>query len=190
MNKAYIEEKTFEKIDFSKNTLATGDYENCKFINCDFSNADISNIHFSECEFDGCNLSMVKNIKTTLSDVAFKNCKLLGMHFDDCNSLLFTVYFENCMLNLSSFYKLNLKKTIFKNCNLQEVDFTETDVSNSLFENCDLALAKFENTILEKADLRSSYNYSIDPVINQIKKAKFSLTGIAGLLDRYDIEIE
>jgi hypothetical protein len=53
-----------------------------------------------------------------------------------------------------------------------------------------MANATFENTILEKADLRTSYNYLIDPEINRIKKAKFSKEGIVGLLHRYDIEIE
>jgi hypothetical protein len=50
--------------------------------------------------------------------------------------------------------------------------------------------ATFESTIIEKADFRTSFNYSIDPEKNRIKKARFSLAGIAGLLDKYDIEID
>jgi hypothetical protein len=53
-----------------------------------------------------------------------------------------------------------------------------------------LADAKFENTILQKADLRSAFNYAIDPEINKIKKAKFSLPEVTGLLKKYDIEID
>ena len=83
-----------------------------------------------------------------------------------------------------------VKKVKFKNCSLQEVDFIESDLSNSIFDNCDLALAIFKNTLLEKADFRTAYNYSIDPEINRIKKAKFSRAGLVGLLDSYDIEIE
>jgi fluoroquinolone resistance protein len=48
----------------------------------------------------------------------------------------------------------------------------------------------FDRTNLEKADFRTSFNYSISPESNRIKKARFSLSGIAGLLDGYDIEIE
>jgi uncharacterized protein YjbI with pentapeptide repeats len=70
-----------------------------------------------------------------------------------------------------------------------QADFTETDLTEAKFENCDLSSATFENTILQKADLRTAYNYSIDPSINKLKKAKFSMTGIAGLLDKHDIEI-
>ena len=58
-----------------------------------------------------------------------------------------------------------------------------------LFDNCDLAKAKFDKTVLKKADFRTSYNYSIDPERNRITKAKFSMTGIVGLLDKYDIEV-
>jgi hypothetical protein len=43
---------------------------------------------------------------------------------------------------------------------------------------------------MEKADLRTSYNYSLDPEINRITKAKFSILGISGLLEKYNITIE
>jgi uncharacterized protein YjbI with pentapeptide repeats len=115
---------------------------------------------------------------------------MLGMHFDHCNKFGLEFSFENCKLNHSSFYQTKIKKTAFKNSELKEVDFTDCDISVSVFNNCDLLNAKFENAILEKADLRTAYNYSIDPNANRIKKAKFSLNGIPGLLNGYDIEIE
>jgi hypothetical protein len=45
------------------------------------------------------------------------------------------------------------------------------------FDNCDLYRAEFEKAIANKADFRSSYNYSIDPA-EQNSKAQFSLTGL------------
>jgi fluoroquinolone resistance protein len=72
---------------------------------------------------------------------------------------------------------------------LQEADFTGSDLSGALFDNCDLQGALFENTNLEKTDLYSSYQYSIDPEKNRIRKARFSREGISGLLGKYDIEI-
>jgi hypothetical protein len=50
--------------------------------------------------------------------------------------------------------------------------------------------AIFENTTIEKSDFRTSFNYLIDPEKNRIRKARFSITGIAGLLDKYDIDID
>ncbi len=73
---------------------------------------------------------------------------------------------------------------------LCEIDFTESDLRGSVFENCDFMRATFDKTVLEKTDFSSSFNYSIDPEKNRIRKARFSLAGVAGLLNKYDIEIE
>ncbi len=83
-----------------------------------------------------------------------------------------------------------LKKTTFKNLNLYEADFTGCDLTGSVLDNCDLTRATFESTVIEKADLRTAFNYSIDPEINRIKKAMFSLSGVTGLLEKYDIDID
>jgi uncharacterized protein YjbI with pentapeptide repeats len=70
------------------------------------------------------------------------------------------------------------------------VDWTECDLSSSVFERCDLRDAKFENSNLEKVDFRTAFNFSIDPDNNRIKKARFSLDGVPGLLGKYNIEID
>lgn len=180
----------FDRIDYTTALLERGEYENCTFKNCNFYNADLSNFIFRECTFDGCDLSMVTFKNTTLNDIRFLNSKIMGVQFQECNSFLLSFGFENCIVKLSVFYKLKLKKIKFANCNLQETDFTEADLMNATFDNCDLYRAVFYNTNLEKADFRSSFNYSFDPERNRIKKARFSRLGIAGLLDKYNIEIE
>jgi fluoroquinolone resistance protein len=198
MKQVFIEEKTFDKIDFTQNHLSKGEYEYCNFVNCNFSHADLSDIKFLECEFSGCNLSLVSLNRTSLKEIKFKDCKMLGLNFGSCDKFGFAVYFDTCILNHSSFsditspmkQRVRLKQTVFKNSQLHEVDFTECDLSSSVFDNCDLTKTIFEYTILEKADFRNSFNYSLDPELNRIKKAKFSQSGIAGLLDKYDIEIE
>ena len=93
------------------------------------------------------------------------------------------------MLNHCSFYQTKINKIVFDNCQLHETDFTDCDLTAAVFKHCDLLNAKFENTILEKADLRTAFNYSINPELNRIKKAKFSLAGVTALLDKYDIVI-
>jgi hypothetical protein len=50
--------------------------------------------------------------------------------------------------------------------------------------------AIFHGTTLEKADLRTALNYAIDPENNWIRKAKFSLPAVTGLLSKYEIEID
>jgi uncharacterized protein YjbI with pentapeptide repeats len=135
-------------------------------------------------------LSLAKLERTAIRDIVFKECKMLGLHFEHCNEFGLAFSFEDCQLDHSSFYRTKIKKTTFKNSSLKESDFSECDLTGSIFENCDLAGALFENTILEKADFRSSFNYSIDPELNRIRKAKFSISEISGLLNKYDIEID
>lgn len=188
MEQAYDE--TFEKIDFKATPLKKGEYESCSFKNCDLSEADLADVRFIGCDFISCNLSLAKFKKTSFQDVKFKDCKMLGLRFEHCDPFNLSFSFDNCMLNHSSFYLVKLKKTLFKNCQLQECDFTETDLSSAALDDCDLARSTFENTILEKADLRTAYNYAIDPELNRVKRARFSLSGVPGLLGRYDIDIE
>jgi fluoroquinolone resistance protein len=183
------ENQRFSKGDFAGAPLQKGEYENCIFNGCDFSNADFSETKFIECGFHDCNLSMVKLVKTMLQTITFKNCKMLGLQFDTCREFGLAFSFEGCTLDHSSFFRTKIRKTVFRNTHLQEVDFTECDLGSAVFDQCDLTRAKFENTLLEKADFRSAFNYSIDAEINRIKKAKFSLSGVGGLLDKYDIEI-
>lgn len=183
-------DKTFEKLDFTQQPLPKDDYEGCIFLHCDFSNADLSDIKFIDCEFNGCNLSMARLPQTVFNGVKFSGCKMLGLHFEHCSPFAFSPQFENCTLDHSSFYQVKLKKTVFKNCQLRELDLTEADCSSASFDGCDLLKSHFEQTILEKADLRTAFNYAIDPTLNKIKKARFSLEGLPGLLDRFDIVVQ
>lgn len=185
----YAEGKTFKKMDYTAEALPKGEYEDCRFIDCEFSGSDLSEVKFVDCSFENSNLSLATLSGTVFRDVHFKDCKMLGMYFEHCNPFGLSMGFENCLLNNTSFYEIKIKRTVFKNCSLQETDFAECDLTGAVFENCDLAGAQFDHTILEKADLRTATNYSIHPESNRIKKAKFSLPGITGLLDQYDIEI-
>jgi uncharacterized protein YjbI with pentapeptide repeats len=190
MASIYFEEKSFGPADFAATPPAPGEYENCTFSDCDFSNADFSGYKFSDCSFVRCNLSLAKLVNTAFREVHFKDCKMLGLRFDDCNELGLSVGFEGCALRHATFYRKKLKNTIFKNTQLQETDFGECDLTGAVFNDCDLLDATFEETILEKADFRTAFNYAFDPEKNRIKKARFSQSGVAGLLQKYNIEIE
>jgi len=189
MSLAYFENQTFESINFNQKALPRGEYENCQFLNCDFSEHNFSDYTFADCDFNGCNLSLAKLSKTAFRDVRFTACKMLGLHFEQCNGFGLAFSFSDCVLNDSSFYQTKIKKSVFRNCQLHAADFTETDISENVFDNCDLQHATFDNTNLEKADLRTAFNYHIDPEMNRIKKAKFSLPEVIGLLGKYDINI-
>lgn len=190
MKRTYKQDCTFERKDFSIEELPCTDFDNCRFINSNFSGSDLSNLNFSDCDFSDCNFSNTKLNKTSFQNVGFKNCKMLGVHFSACNSFLLSIKFDNCILNYSSFFQLKLTGFSFRNCTLQEVDFAEANLSGISLDHCDLSGAMFENTNLEKVDFRTSYNYSLDPDRNKVRKARFSLSGLPGLLGKFDMEIE
>lgn len=190
MQPAFFADQTFNGINYTNEFLPAGEYDNCIFIGCEFSHCELSEIKFLECTFTGCNLSLCKMLNTVFIDAAFKDCKMLGLHFENCADFRLSFHFENCILNHSSFYKTKIKKTVFSQTVLHEVDFTECDLTGATFSHCDLLDAHFEKTILEKADLTTAHNYTINPQINSIKKAKFSLPEVVGLLTQYDIHIQ
>ncbi len=189
MQGSFTENRRFEKIDFREERLDGGSYEECGFINCNFNSIDLSGMSFIKCLFDGCDGTLIKLKNTSLQEVKFVNCKLLGVQFSDCRKFLLELDFENCMLKLALFAQIKLKSIHFKNCNLQEADFSEAELQGAIFENCDLLQSTFFHTNLEQADLSTAFNYSINPEINRLRKAKFSMQGVIGLLDTYGIEI-
>ena len=190
MNPEYTEQHIFSRQDYSETPLEKGEYENCLFRDCNFSGSDISEIRFMDCSFAGCDLSNVNVLKTAFNETVFKDSKLLGFHFRNCNKIGLTIRFENCQLDHSSFYQVKLNHTVFLNCSLREVDFTESDLRNTILDQCDLLGATFEHTNLERANLSTSINYSIDPENNPVRGAKFSLPSVVGLLHKYQIDVQ
>jgi len=189
MNKPYYENEDFKGKDFAQ-SFDYGEYESCSFSKCNFSGLDLRDVNFIECKFDHCDFSNAQLQNTGFQDVHFSNCKLMGLRFDKCDPFLLTFSFESCQLDFSSFYALKIQKTLFKDCRLQEVEFVETDLTASSFQDCDLQLAVFDRAELAKVDFRTAENFSIDPERNHVKKAKFSLTNVQGLLEKYDISIK
>jgi uncharacterized protein YjbI with pentapeptide repeats len=190
MESVYIEDENFEKRDFTATPLPLGEYENCTFKDCEFANTDLREIRFVDCTFLSCNLTMAHLAGTVLRDINFINCKMVGLHFENCSQFALSFSIDNCNLMHASFFRTKIKSTVFKNSVLHDVDFTDCDLSGCVFDRCDFKGAKFDNTIIEKADFSTAFNYSIDPEVNRMKKAKFSMAGVAGLLDKYDIVID
>ena len=186
----YFEDQELKHIDYTKEVFTAGSYEYCRFILCDFTAINLSGIRFTDCRFEDCNLSMVKLGGTGFSDTTFIDCKMLGLHFEHCRQLPFSVSFQGCNLSHSSFYGVKLKQATFRHCVMHEVDFSNAELQAANLEGCDLLKALFENTNLEKADLTTAINFSIDPEKNRLKQARFSTGGLAGLLSKYDIRIE
>lgn len=184
------EDKTFTRISANDPVFSSRQFENCKFVNCDLANANLGGILFIDCVFEDCNLSLANVCGTGLQHIRFKHCKLSGLNFSRSLDFLMEMHFDNCILDNAVFFKKKNKKAIFKDCSMIETDLTEADLTDCKFDNCNLQRAFFDQTILKNADLSTSYNFIIGPDHNDIKKAKFSVHGLAGLLTKYGIEVK
>ncbi len=190
MEKVLHENKNFDNVDYTEKLLLNREFINCEFANCIFTKANLSNNNFIDCNFKSCNFSLTILQDSGIRNCEFFGCKLLGLDFSKCKRFLFSVNFQDCQLDYSSFLQMKMRKTNFINCSIKEVNFCETDLSMAIFKNCDLANTSFVRTNLEKADFRVAFNYLIDPELNKIKGAKFSTEGLSGLLVKYNIEVE
>jgi fluoroquinolone resistance protein len=184
------EEKSFRNATLSEEDRCGAEYSNCSFYACDFSNSVFAGTMFVDCVFDNCNLSMAKLTSCIVNNAVFKNCKVLGVNFGDCADFPFDVRFEGCTLDYCSFARKKMPKTSFLDTSMKNVDFTETDLTKSVFSRTNLMNAVFHRTVLREANLTTAVNYIIDPEANNVRKAIFSLQGVAGLLNKYDIVVE
>lgn len=184
------EGKTFNNVDYAERQLENREFIKCVFDSCDFSKADLSYNSFIDCQFNACNFSLVVIEGTRLQHIRFTGCKLLGVNFSKADKLMFSFMFEDCIMDYSTFFGRKLRKTKLRNCSLKEVDFESADLAGSVFENCELEGAMFVRCNLERTDFRSSRNFVIDPSINTVKETRFLASNLAGLLYKYDLDIE
>lgn len=163
--------------------------EQYRFIGCDFSGTNLTDKRFIDCLFERCNLSLATLVGAGLQNVAFLECKLSGVQFSACRDMWFEVDFAHCQLQYASFHGKRLRGARFAHCVLTEADFAYSDLTDAIFQDCNLTGALFEQTQLSGADFTTASGFIIDPDTNAIKRARFSLEGLPGLLSKYEIVV-
>lgn len=186
---AYFVDQHFENGTWTSLGLEKGEYENCTFTNVKLFEENLSGYEFSDCHFENCDLSLAKLHQTALKNVQFSSCKMLGLLFEKTSTFAFKVSFSECLLDNSSFYQKNLKKTMFDGCSLKNVDFTEANLTQAVFTTCNLQQATFQQTLLDKTDFSSAQHFQLALEANQVKNAIFPKTGLSGLLQHFSIKI-
>lgn len=178
-----------DKLNFAEEKVAGREYEGVRFVACNFARANLSCCVFWDCIFEDCDLSLAEVAGTAFRGVVFEGCKMLGFRGDKCNQLGLEFSFNKCNLDHSCFSGMKIPKTSFSDSTLREVDFEGSDLSGSSFSGCNLARTLFAKSNLKKADFRTAEGFSIDPDSNKLSGAKFSTDGLAGLLDKYKLDI-
>lgn len=183
-------EENYKRIDFTSENFRNARYESCSFENCSFTQVNFIELTFEECDFINCDFTGAFLNETPLRDVTFTGCKMIGLNFENVSPFRLKIQFEDTMLDYASFHKLKLAGLKMVNCSLKGCDFSATQLKKSVFTNSILTDAQFNNTNLLDADFRSSKNYSINPSLNQVKGARFTVDGLMGLLEDFKIRVD
>ncbi len=116
--------------------------------NAIYLTATFLNASLPTASFTGCNLANIKLGNDNLEYISFKECKLIGVNFSECNDFLFSVRFENCLLDYASFAKRTCRKLFFTKL-LKGVSFSSTNLSHAHFDQTDLAALFLNKQILQ-----------------------------------------
>lgn len=82
-----------------------------------------------------------------------------------------------------------MNKSIFENCKMHSINFSQADLSKIHFIECDLFESIFNGPNLSGVDFTRAQNFSFDPTLNSVRKAKFLTQDLPGLLDKFDLVI-
>jgi fluoroquinolone resistance protein len=185
-----FENQVFKKESFVDLDLKHKSFSCIVFDGCDLSRSHFKEFRFLDCKFINCNLSLIKLDGCRLQEVYFENCKLVGVNFSQIDRMFLAVQFKKCLIGMSNFSVLDLKKTIFHECVIRETFFNETNLSHADFAGSDLNGSVFHNANLSEASFVAAMNYSINPLANKLHKTKFSKPEVMSLLNHLDIMIE
>ena len=107
-----IEDQTIKNL--SGIELESTEFLNCVFENLDFSSQSFKDSRFIECNFKKCNCSNITVMNSSLRDVEFDECKLLGINWS-CVNTVSHLKFLNSILDYCVFQELDLVNFIFEN---------------------------------------------------------------------------
>jgi fluoroquinolone resistance protein len=182
------EQVIIENVDYNQKALEEI-YVRCIFRFCDFTKLTVSHITFEDCEFHQCNFSLTNFSSSSLCNIVFAECSMVGADFSDMGYLSHGLTFQQSQLDYANFSTCKIHQSNFNNCKLLEVCFDDADIRSSVFQSCDLNRASFHQTDLEKVDFSTSFNLSINPNECHLKQTIFSEGNLRGLLEHLDIII-
>jgi uncharacterized protein YjbI with pentapeptide repeats len=188
-------QETFTALKHQGSRLVGIEFDGCTFDHCNFARAVLSDCRFTSCRFVACDLSAMQVIASRFRDLKVEKSKLLGIDWTKADGMddrraPTALSFSECILDLSSFFGLNLRGAVIERCSSREVNFTEADMRDAVCAGTDFDGATFHRTDLEGADLRGALNYAIDPRLNKVKGGRFSLPEAIALLRGLDVVID
>lgn len=188
-NKKELYDEDFSGLNLQESEKLKIEFNNCNFVNCRIYKVKFKHCKFVDCAFTNCDMSMSQFPLSTFLNTKFEKCKLSGINWIDIDPTWFDISLTECVLNYSSFHSMELKGMKIHKCTALETDFMEANLSGANLTETDFNGSLFMRTNLAGADFTEAFNYSIDPRSNNIKKAKFTIPEVIGLLDAFEIEL-
>ncbi len=181
--------ESFSGLNLADETVKEIMFEQCTFENCSFVTCTFERCRFLTCKLTGCILSAITPTNTRFEDVTFISCKAIGVNWTRAMETR-KLRFKDSQVNYSNFRFTKLPDLSMINCEAKESDFIEADLKGAVMKKTDFQNTRFFHSNLAEADFREAVNYSIDPAQNTLKKTRFSMPEVMGLLDSFDIIIE
>ena len=183
----YID-REFDPVDLKQVLISQSELQRCDFNRCDLSQSVFTDCRFDDCTFQSCDLSLIKFKEVHLRNSTFTGSKLVGIDWTGV-AKTFSADFSDCVLNLSNFSAMNLKKRKIVNCIAHEVSFAESNMTECNCRLTDFAGSVFSKTNLTRADFTDARNYIIDVRANTTTKMKLSLPEALSILETLGIII-
>jgi uncharacterized protein YjbI with pentapeptide repeats len=191
-NSRYDQEQ-FQGENLDRQQLSQVLFYECAFSDCSFVETTFAQCRFVGCDFQDCDLSLFNPVGSIFSGVSFSSSKLVGVDWTHAawseTQIDTPLHFENCLLNHSTFYGLGLEQAKFSSCAARDVDFRECCLVRADFGGTALEKSLFSHTDLTGADLSRARNYAINPQVNILTGAKFSMPEALSLIYNLDIEL-
>jgi fluoroquinolone resistance protein len=187
--------KTFTALKLIDERVDGAEFDECVLDHCILSGSEFNHCRFASCRFTACDLSNIKLTSTRFRGIRFETTKILGVDWTKTDAMNdphanTALSFTDCVLDLSSFFGLNLRGATIERCIAKEADFGEADLRDAVCRRTDFSGARFHGTNLEGADFREALGYVIDARSNKVKGARFSLPEAVSLLRGLDIVID
>ncbi len=186
----FISGDEFTSLELEPDSLIDRQFSRCKFISCTFRETDLRSTDFDTCTFLKCNFILPKIEGLVLRNVTFKDSRLMGLPFGECNQFGFSPDFHGCIIDSCMFINLQLRKKEFVRNHFRNTDFMNCDLREASFKDCHFDNALFHNCDLRESDFREAENYSINPDGNKVKGSKHRLPGGLSFLPFVGIDLE
>jgi fluoroquinolone resistance protein len=179
-----------QSLDLQKTPIVGKEFLACRIEHCDFTEADLSRCVFEDCRFISCNFSNPVVARSRFAGSTFEECKFVGVNFRHCDQLVFDVEFEACRLQSCNFSELKMKEAKFRACKIDACFFEDSYLVGAIFDDSIFDGTLFHACDLTRASFRSARGYAIDPRVNKVEKAVFSVPDVLALVECFGVRIE